>query len=161
MQMRRRKAGSLFKTPQQERTAIVLGSNEVASAVALGLHRAGWAIVLIDDVDPSGPWRGMSFVNAWYLGAAELDGVAACFCASVRSIPSVIERRGLIAATTWSWPAVCEALAPDLLVDARRANGGVAEPVKAAAPDDLFVVGCGGGYSAPHGADVAVDTAFA
>ena len=99
--------------------AIVLGCGETGSAVALALHVAGFAVVLVDEADPAWHRRGMAFTNAWYVGNAELDGEGACFCASLRSIPSVLSRR-MIAATTWSWPGVTAALAPRVLVDTRR-----------------------------------------
>ncbi len=99
--------------------AIVLGCGETGSAVALALHVAGFAVVLVDEADPAWHLRGMAFTNAWYVGNAELDGEGACFCASLRSIPSVLSRR-MIAATTWSWPGVTGALAPRVLVDTRR-----------------------------------------
>jgi hypothetical protein len=101
--------------------AIVLGCNDVGSAVACALHGAGWSVVLVDDADP--PWhrRGMAFTNAWYIGNAELDGAGACFCASLKSIPSVLAH-GMIAATTWSWGSVADALHAKLLVDAGRSR---------------------------------------
>src|SRR5438093_349453 len=92
--------------------AIVIGCGDVGSAVAHALHRAGCAVVLVDHADP--PWtrRGMAYADAWYVGAASLSGVGACFCASVRSIPFVLDRRDMIAATTWSWQGVAGALQP-------------------------------------------------
>ena len=101
--------------------AIVLGCNDVGSAVACALHGAGWSVVLVDDADP--PWhrRGMAFTNAWYIGNAELDGAGACFCASLKSIPSVLAH-GMIAATTWSWGSVADALHAEVLVDAGRSR---------------------------------------
>ena len=104
----------------QTRPAIlVLGCDEVGSAVARELHVVGSAIVLIDDVDP--PWarRGMSYVDAWYVGGATLEGIDACFCASAKSIPAVLARGDMIAATTRSWQGVAAALRPAALVDAR------------------------------------------
>src|SRR5439155_23720234 len=99
--------------------AIVIGCGDVGSAVAHALHRAGCAVVLVDHADP--PWtrRGMAYADAWYVGAASLSGVDACFCASVRSIPFVLDRRDMIAATTWSWQGVAGALQPIAVVDAR------------------------------------------
>ncbi|NDP43608.1 MAG: hypothetical protein GZ089_12965, partial [Aromatoleum sp.] len=88
---------------------VVLGAGDVGSAVALALHRAGLAVVLCDEADPSWSRRGMAFTNAWYLGSAELDGDAAMFCASVKSIPLVLDGHRLIAATTWSWRGVARA----------------------------------------------------
>ena len=66
--------------------AIVVGATDVGSATAVALHRAGYGVVLCEDVDPTWPRRGMAFTNAWYVGSAELDGIAAVFCASVRSL---------------------------------------------------------------------------
>jgi xanthine dehydrogenase accessory factor len=82
--------------------AVVLGCDEVASAIAHRLHRAGYGVVLIDRVDPSVSRRGMSFADAWYYGIAELSGIHAVFCASLRSIPSALHDGSSIAATTWS-----------------------------------------------------------
>jgi len=98
--------------------AIVIGCGDIGSAIAHALHTAGFAVVLTDHVDP--PWsrRGMTFTNAWYVGNAEVEGAAACFCASVRTIATLLAQR-LIAATTWSWAGIAEALPPTLVVDAR------------------------------------------
>lgn len=100
------------------RLAIVLGCGDVGSAAACALHRAGFAVALSDEADP--PWhrRGMAFTNAWYLGNAELDGEGACFCASLKSMPSILARR-MIAATTWSWQGIAAAFETSVLVDAR------------------------------------------
>ena len=78
--------------PDARPVAIVLGCDEIGSAVAHRLHCDGFAVVLIDGVDPPWPRRGMAFTDAWYAGVAELSGVSAVFCASVRSIPAVLDR---------------------------------------------------------------------
>lgn len=98
---------------------IVVGCDDVGSAIAHVLHDSGAAVVLVDAADP--PWsrRGMSYVDAWYVGGATLDGVDACFCASVKSIPTVLARGEMIAATTWSWAGVATALQPAALVVVR------------------------------------------
>ena len=111
----------MARSAVRQDTALVLGSDVLPSAIAHALCAHGWSVVLIDDIDPPGPWRGMSFVNAWYFGSAELLNVAACFCASVKSIPSVLNRRNLIAATSWSWQGVASALSPEVVIDARNA----------------------------------------
>lgn len=135
--------------------AIVLGCGDVGSAVALALHVAGLAVVLIDEADP--PWhrRGMAFTNAWYVGNAELDGEGACFCASLKSIPSVHSRR-LIAATTWSWPGVASALAPRVLVDTRRRKRRGSEILLGRVP---ITIGIGTDYVEGENVDVAIEPA--
>ena len=99
--------------------AIVLGCDEIGSAVAHALHQDGFAVVLIDGIDPPWPRRGMAFTDAWYAGVAELSGVTAVFCASVRSIPSVLDRGPAVAATAWSWAGVASALSPIAMVETR------------------------------------------
>lgn len=141
----------------RERTALVLGSDIAGSAVAHALCQAGWDVVLIDDIDPPGPWRGMSFVNAWYFGSAEVNDVAACFCASVKSIPTILNRRGLIAATSWSWQGVAAVLAADVLIDTRGALEGTVDAPKARAPAGLLTLGCGSSYVAGVHVDVSVE----
>ena len=103
---------------------VVVGCDDVGSAIAHVLHDSGAAVVLVDAADP--PWsrRGMSYVDAWYVGGATLDGVDACFCASVKSIPAVLARGDMIAATTWSWAGVATALQPAALVVVRLAGAG-------------------------------------
>jgi xanthine dehydrogenase accessory factor len=98
---------------------VVLGCDETGSAVAHRLHLDGYAVVLIDRIDP--PWarRGMALTDAWYEGTAQLAGVSAVFCASVRSIPAVLSRAGAIAATAWSWAGVASALSPIAIVETR------------------------------------------
>lgn len=98
---------------------IVVGCDDVGSAIAHSLHCAGAGVVLIDAADPPWPRRGMSYADAWYVGGATLADVDACFCASVKSIPAVLDRGDTIAATTWSLTGVAVALQPIAYVDSR------------------------------------------
>src|SRR5487761_2772443 len=98
---------------------IVVGCDDIGSAIARGLHVGGAAVVLIDEADPPWPRRGMSYADAWYVGGATLADVDACFCASVKSIPAVLDRGDTIVATTWSLHGVAVALQPIAFVDSR------------------------------------------
>jgi len=122
---------------------VVLGAHTTGTAIAIAARRAGYDVIICDAADP--PWtrRGCSFTNAWYVGNAEVDGEGAQFCASVKSIPSVLARRDMIAATTWSWQGVAGALLPQVLVDARTD----CEPavLRNTAPEGLLTVGVGRG----------------
>lgn len=137
--------------------AIVIGASEVGSAIAVALHRAGCAVVLTDEVDPAWPRRGMSFTNAWYIGNAELDGEAAVFCASLKSIPAVLDRHRAIAATSWSWAGVAASLEPAIVVDATlRASG---SDLRTAARDvgGALTIGLRHTSSAPTNCDVVIE----
>ncbi len=141
-------------------TAVVIGSGEVGSAIAVVLHRAGWAVVLCDEVDPAWLRRGMTFTNAWYIGNADLADEAAVFCASVKSIPAVLDRHRLIAATTWSWPGVAAALKPFAVVDATQGTRGAALELKSRAEADVLTVGVGPDLADDTRVDVVVRSAL-
>jgi xanthine dehydrogenase accessory factor len=136
--------------------AIVIGSGDSGSAIAVVLQRAGCAVVVCDDVDPAWTRRGMAFTNAWYLGNAELDGEAAVFCASVRSIPAVLARPGLIAATTWSWGGVAAALDAVALVDATFGVGVARPSSRWQAHEDLIRIVVGSAVECDGAGDAAV-----
>jgi len=136
--------------------AIVVGADDAGSAVAVALHRAGFATVLCDDIDP--PWarRGMSFTNAWYFGNAELDGEAAICCSNVKSIAPVLRRDNLIAATPWSWHGIALALEPVAIVRSRSTRRRDGSPFKARAPEGALTIGIGGDYVSEEDFDVVV-----
>jgi xanthine dehydrogenase accessory factor len=140
--------------------AIVVGCGDVGSAVAHALHRAGCAVVLVDHADP--PWtrRGMAYADAWYVGTAKLAQVDACFCASVRSIPFVLDRRDMIAATTWSWQGVAAALQPVAIVDARVVKRQAPASLKTDDSASPLTIGLGPGFVAGLHADIAIETAW-
>jgi xanthine dehydrogenase accessory factor len=142
-----------YPTAPVRPVAIVLGCGEVGSAVALALHGAGLSVVLVDEADPSWHRRGMAFTNAWYVGVAELDGEGACFCASLKSIPSVLARR-MIAATTWSWPGVAGALVPIALVDARGRKRRGSDILRGRVP---LTIGIGLDFVEGDNVDVAIE----
>ena len=99
---------------------IVLGCDEIGSAVAHAAHCAGYAVILIDGVDPGWARRGNSYVDAWYVGGATLEHVDACFCASARSIGPVLARTDMVAATTWSWQGVAQTVMPRAVIETRQ-----------------------------------------
>ena len=133
--------------------AIVIGCGDIGSALACALDTSGFATVLTDRVDP--PWarRGMAFTNAWYFGNAELEGAVACFCASVRTVPTLLAQRK-IAATAWSWAGIAEALSPALVVDARMQ--GDRSPVVLLG-SAMLTVGIGTGFQPGVHVDLVVD----
>jgi xanthine dehydrogenase accessory factor len=138
--------------------AIVVGAADVGSATAVALYRAGYPVVLCDDVDPPWPRRGMAFTNAWYIGSAELDEVGAVFCASVRSIPTALARSRMIVATTWSWAGVAASLPPTVVVHAYR-RGRSDEDFRAPEAPGWATIGIGPGFVAGGNVDVVVESA--
>jgi len=144
----------------QRRVVVIAGAGDVGSAVALTLHRAGFAAILCDDVDP--PWsrRGMAFTDAWYVGTATLEEGAAVFCASVKSLPAVVHGQRLIGATTWSWTGVAAVLGAVAIVDARMKKRHASDDLRARVPPGVRTIGIGPGFAAGANVDVAVESAW-
>ncbi len=137
---------------------LVLGADDIGSAIGVAIHRAGLSVVLLDEVDPCWSRRGMSFTDAWYLGSARLDGTEAVFCASARSVPTLLDRDEAVVATTWSWRGILGSLLPVAVVDARpaRVRG---EPLLGRVPPGVLTVGAGPDFVVGEHVDVAVETA--
>lgn len=56
------------------RFAVVLGTNEIASAVGVYLQRDGWSVVLAHDPHPPVIRRKMAFHDVMFGDPAEVDG---------------------------------------------------------------------------------------
>lgn len=146
-----------MRRPWPRPVAVIIGSDEIGSAIAIAFDRLGYAVVICDEVDP--PWsrRGMAFTDAWYYGNANLDGATAVFCATVKSIPAVLDRPGLIAATTWSWGGAALTLPAAVVV---AATPGLRRPpvdLRARAAGRFRTIGIGSLYASGHNADLAID----
>lgn len=145
------------RDPIHKPAAIVLGSAELASAIAVRLHDAGFGVIACDAIDPLGIRRGISFTDAWYLGRACVGETQATFCASVRSIPTVLAVG--IAATTWSWLGVARTLNAVAVIDAR--DGSRADPpnLREAALPGMLTIGARPGYASGGNAHVLASPA--
>ena len=138
---------------------VIVGCDDIGSAIAHAMHVAGFAVVLVDDVDPGCIRRGRSYTDAWYVGGATLEGVDACFCGSLRSIPAVLARGDMIAATTWSWAGVAAALRPHALVETRPGCRASAAAVRPSVLADVLVVGVRTTQVAGWRADIVIAAA--
>ena len=77
--------------------AVILGTNEIASAVAVQLHRDGFRVVLSHDVLPPVIRRKMAFHDALYDDAVTVEGITAMradsgleVAAGLRNAPGVV-----------------------------------------------------------------------
>ena len=57
--------------------AVILGTNEIASAIAVFLNRNGWGVVLSHDPSPPVFRRGMSFHDALFGDRAAIEEIVA------------------------------------------------------------------------------------
>ena len=136
-------------------TVLVRGLNDVASAVALRLHQAGFRAVLQDDEVAPVSRRGMSFADAAEGGTATLESVTARMT-SLEELPAVLggeEIPVLVAPLS----EVLDAIVPDMLVDARMRKRAVPEDERAFAPT---TIGLGPNFVAGGNVHVAIETSW-
>lgn len=94
--------------------AIIQGSGDVGSAVAHQLFLRGAKVIISDEIAPAHLRRGMSFVDAYYQGFAQLEGVSAQY---VIHLPS--ERLEEILVCSLDVEALLSQTKAEVVIDAR------------------------------------------
>lgn len=135
--------------------AVVLGTNEIASAVAVHLRRAGWAVVLSHDPLPPVLRRGMAFHNALWGDPVALEGIAALPVDGILDLLDVCERDDVVAVTRMGLVDLMPLGPFDLLADARLHKYAVTPDLR---PFATVTIGLGPGFTAGVDCDAAVET---
>ncbi|HEV58170.1 MAG TPA: hypothetical protein ENN87_11875 [Phycisphaerales bacterium] len=135
--------------------AVVRGINDVASAVALKLAEAGYAVLLAEALQPAVTRRGQSFADAAFDGTAHFEGMR---CRRVEDAAGWL-RDGArdIACCAQPLEALLSALQPEVLVDARMRKRAMPEGQRGLAP---LVIGLGPNFAAGENCDLAVETGW-
>ncbi|OYY82430.1 MAG: hypothetical protein B7Y61_11735 [Rhizobiales bacterium 35-66-30] len=136
--------------------AVVLGTNDVASAVAHRMFHAGYGVVL--SRDPSQPVlrRSMAFDDALVTGFSELEGLPARPADTlVEVLRGFTERHAVMVTSLEMGELLCLGLI-DVLVDARMRMRNLKVDIR---PFARVSVGLGPGFTAGRHVDVAVETA--
>ena len=136
---------------------LVRGAGDVGSAVAHVLSCAGHRVILHDVPKPAHPRRGMSFTDALFSGAKELEGVHAVHARTLADLWRVLEPGRAIPVVDMGLQAVVEAVKPDGVVDARMQKHRLPGKERVVAP---LTVGLGPGFVAGENANVAIETAW-
>ena len=134
---------------------LVRGSGDIGSAVAHVLYRAGHKVVLHDAPRPSHPRRAMAFVNALYVGTAELDGVLAKRARSIADLGNMLRCGRAVPVVDEPLETVIAAVRPEVLVDARMRKREQPETQRGLAP---LTIGLGPNFEAGNNADIAIET---
>ncbi len=134
--------------------AAILGTNEIASAVAVELHRSGYGVVLSHDPVPPVIRRKMAFHDALYEDDVRVDGIRAG-----RAESGVDVRKGLARGEVLVTPLGLLdliVLGPiELLVDARMNKYQVTPDLRRLA---RLTIGLGPGFSGGTNCDLAIET---
>ena len=136
---------------------VVRGVNDIGSAVAHRLFRAGCAVVIHDGPRPTATRRGMAFADAVFDGRAELAGVVGVRVDDLEALTDVLAKRDAIAVVVADFAAVIERVRPDVLVDAR-----MRKRARPEAQRDLarLTIGLGPNFVAGETTDLVVETGW-
>jgi xanthine dehydrogenase accessory factor len=135
--------------------ALVRGSNDVASAVAVRLAQAGYAALLLESPAPAVTRRGQAFADAAFDGAAWIEDVL-CRRVDDGAAWARGDAQG-IALTIQALGQVLAQVVPEVLVDARMRKRATPEDQRGLAP---LVIGLGPHFVAGGNCDIAVETAW-
>lgn len=136
---------------------LLLGTGDIASAIARELFKAGWGVVMLRDAAVPVLRRGMAFDDALEDGVAELDGVWGVRAQGPEMLPALARSREAVVLARLDLAVVaaaCHGMA-SVLIDARMR--------KYAAPADLrplaaCAIGIGPGFIAESNVDIAIET---
>ena len=134
---------------------IVLGANEIASAVGARLTQEGCRVVLSHDPYPPVIRRGMSFHDALFNDRAEVDGIQGRRGESALEIVRVLTETGVVAVTSLQLTDLIALRTPDVLIDARMQKRRMTTNLRNIAN---LSIGLGPQFAAGVNCDVAVET---
>ena len=144
-----------LKSFQRWPLAVVLGTNEIASAVAIPLTRSGYSVVMCHDAFPPVIRRAMSFHDALFDDPAEVDGVVGERAESLLEIASVVSQRERVAVTPLSLTDLLAMRRADAIVDARMQKHRITPDFRRLAG---VTVGLGPKFIVGVNCDIAVET---
>jgi hypothetical protein len=135
--------------------AIVLGTNEIASAVAVKLRKAQFNVILSHDPYPPVIRRGMAFYDALFDDRAVIDGVLGQRVETAIEIAEIIADENCVAVTPLQLSDLLALRRIPVLIDARMQKRRVT-------PDFRFyvglAVGLGPNFIVGENCDVAIET---
>jgi xanthine dehydrogenase accessory factor len=135
--------------------AVVLGTNEIASAVAVKLRKAQFGVILSHDPFPPVIRRGMAFYDALFDDRAMVDGVRGLRAETAMDIPEIVGEEKCVAVTTLELSDLLALRRIPVLIDARMQKRRVTHDFR------YFVglaVGLGPNFIVGENCDIAVET---
>ncbi len=144
-----------FFAPSAQPLAVVLGTNEIASAVAVKLRKAQFNVILSHDPYPPVIRRGMAFYDALFDDRAVIDGILGQRAESAMEIAEIVADENCIAVTPLQLSDLLALRRIPVLIDARMQKRRVT-------PDFRYFVGLAVGlgpkFIVGENCDVAIET---
>jgi xanthine dehydrogenase accessory factor len=134
---------------------VVRGGNDIASAVAHRLFRAGYCVLILEAHQPATVRRRMAYASAIYEGEVILEGVRAVRGGDLVEAQALLEARQAVPVLADPEGEAMRVLAPPVVVDARlrkKERGG------SRVSDAPLVIGLGPGFLAGVEAHRVIET---
>lgn len=135
--------------------AVILGTNEIASAVAVHLHRDGYGVVLSHDPLPPVIRRKMAFHDALFDDVVTIDGITAERVDIGLEVRAVLGRARGIVITELGLLDLIVIQTLDILIDARMQKYQTKPDLRRLA---RLTIGLGPGFAGGTNCDVAIET---
>jgi hypothetical protein len=146
---------SALFSPSARKFCVVLGTNEIASAVAARLAKARFAVVMSHDAFPPTIRRGMAFHDALYGDRARVDGVDGCRAETLLELAASAGRDKSVALTTMQMSDLLAIRPIDVLIDARMQKHRITPDYRHFV---RLAIGLGPNFIVGENCDVAVET---
>jgi xanthine dehydrogenase accessory factor len=135
--------------------ALILGTNEIASAVAVYLTAAGYAVILSHDAFPPVVRRAMAFHDALFGDSAIVEEIQGERAETAVEVATVLAKSGHVAVTPLQLPDLANILRPPILIDARMQKRRVTPDYRGMAG---VTVGLGPNFATGVNCDIAIET---
>jgi hypothetical protein len=135
--------------------AILLGTNEIASAAAVRLTWENHLVILSHDPFPPVIRRGMAFHDALFDDRASVDGIEGQRAETLVEIAAALTKPGRVAVTPLPLTELLALRAPDTLIDARMQKYRTTPDLRGIA---RLTIGYGPNFAAGLNCDVAIET---
>lgn len=133
--------------------AVIKGAGDIASGIALRLHRANFKIVMTEIASPTAIRRTVCFSEAVYKGETVVENVKAVLCDNISQIDDVLES-GDIAVIVDEKANCIKEIKPDFVIDAILAKKNLGTDID----DAKVVIGVGPGFTAGEDCHAVVET---
>lgn len=135
------------------RLALIKGAGDLATGVAVRLHRAGFRVIMTEREHPTVVRRTVSFAESVPEGHATVEGIEAVLAKGLAEIPRLLDS-GRVAVVVDPRARIREGLKPELLVDAIMAKRNLGTRIS----DAPAVIALGPGFCAGRDVHAVVET---
>jgi hypothetical protein len=135
--------------------AVILGTNEIASAVAVALAGVGYSVILCHDTFPPVIRRAMAFHDALFGDQAVVEGIEGERAETAMEITAVLAKPGRVAVTQLHLTDLIALFSLKVLVDARMQKHRITPDFRGIVD---VTVGLGPHFAVGVNCDIAVET---